>query len=81
MTARTTRAETVERTVAAFAVFMSRIASNHVPTFTEMELTMAQAKAIYLIAARGSILMSDLAARLGSAGHGRSAVLGHAITI
>jgi DNA-binding MarR family transcriptional regulator len=59
------RAETIERALAAFAVLMRHVASTHVPAFTETELTMAQAKAIYVAVAVGAVRMSDLAAQLG----------------
>jgi DNA-binding MarR family transcriptional regulator len=59
------RAESIERAVAAFSVFMSHVASTHVPAFTETELTMAQAKAIYVVVALEAVRMSDLAAQLG----------------
>lgn len=44
---------------------MGHVASSHAPAFTETELTMAQAKAIYFMATVGAVRMSDLAIQLG----------------
>lgn len=44
---------------------MGHVASSHVPAFTETELTMAQAKAIYVVVSIGAVRMSDLAVQLG----------------
>lgn len=44
---------------------MGQIAMSHAAEFTETELTMAQAKVIYLVMAVGELRMSELAARLG----------------
>jgi DNA-binding MarR family transcriptional regulator len=44
---------------------MHRLIEGHVPEFTEVGVTMAQAKVLYVVAAAGELRMSELAARLG----------------
>jgi DNA-binding MarR family transcriptional regulator len=44
---------------------MHRLIEGHVPEFTEVGVTMAQAKVLYVEAAAGELRMSELAARLG----------------
>ncbi len=39
----------------------------HAPTFVELNLTLAQLRTVYLLAATGPMRMSELATRLGSA--------------
>jgi DNA-binding MarR family transcriptional regulator len=51
--------------MAAFEAFMQRMALTHAPEFTEIGMTMAQAKVLYLVHAAGEMRMSELAARLG----------------
>lgn len=57
----------IERVLAAFDDFQRVIAVHHAPELTELSLTLAQVKAIYLVASAGPMRMSDLAARMGSA--------------
>ena len=47
--------------------FQREIAVLHAPELTELTLTFAQVKAIYLIASTGPMRMGDLAARMGTA--------------
>jgi len=44
---------------------MHRLAAAHAPVFAEVDLTMAQAKALYVVFALGRPRMSDVAGRLG----------------
>ena len=44
---------------------MHRLIEGHVPEFTEVGVTMAQAKVLYVVAAAGELRMSELASRLG----------------
>jgi DNA-binding MarR family transcriptional regulator len=44
---------------------MHRLIEGHVPEFTEVGITMAQAKVLYVVMAAGELRMSELAARLG----------------
>ena len=44
---------------------MHRLVVSHAPEFTEVNVTMAQAKVLYVVMAAGRLRMSELAARLG----------------
>jgi len=44
---------------------MHRLIGGHAPEFTEVGITMAQAKVLYVVTAAGELRMSELAARLG----------------
>jgi DNA-binding MarR family transcriptional regulator len=44
---------------------MHRLIEGHAPEFTEVGVTMAQAKVLYVVTAAGEIRMSELATRLG----------------
>lgn len=44
---------------------MLRLMVRHAPEVTALDITMAQAKALYLVFAAGELRMSELAARLG----------------
>ena len=44
---------------------MQRLISDHAPEFTEVAVTMAQAKVLYVVLAAGHLRMSELANRLG----------------
>jgi DNA-binding MarR family transcriptional regulator len=44
---------------------MTRLADVNAPDFLEIDVTMAQAKLLYLLAAYGDLHMSDLVSRLG----------------
>jgi DNA-binding MarR family transcriptional regulator len=51
----------------ALDAFQRVIAAQHAPELTELTLTLAQVKAIYLVASTGPMRMGDLAARMGTA--------------
>lgn len=51
--------------VARYDELMAGVASGHAPEFLTLDVTMAQMKALYLVAARGSLHMSALADLLG----------------
>jgi DNA-binding MarR family transcriptional regulator len=52
--------------MAAFDVFMHRLAATHAVEFTEVGLTMSQAKVLYVIqTASAPLRMSELSARMG----------------
>lgn len=59
------RADVVERVVAGYEAFMQRLAESHAPEFLEIDITMPQAKLLYLIGASGEIHMSEIVTRLG----------------
>jgi DNA-binding MarR family transcriptional regulator len=44
---------------------MQRLLASHAPGFTELEITMTQAKVLYVVSAAGRLRMSLLASRLG----------------
>ncbi len=52
--------------VAGFERLMQRLADSHAPEFLEIDVTMPQAKLLYLLGAAGELHMSDLVARLGT---------------
>ncbi len=56
---------TIERIVTALQTLMLRQMREHAPDLVDIDITMAQTKALYLLVAVGDLRMSDLAARLG----------------
>jgi DNA-binding MarR family transcriptional regulator len=59
------RSAAIDRAVAGFETLMHRLAGSHAPEFLEIDITMPQAKVLYLLAAAGELRMSDLVQRLG----------------
>ncbi len=59
------RSAAIDRAVAGFDTMMQRLAGSHAPDFVEIDVTMPQAKVMYLLAAAGDLRMSDLVAQLG----------------
>ena len=59
------RTAATERIVTALQLLMLRQMREHAPDLLEIDITMGQAKALYLLVAVGELRMSDLAARLG----------------
>ncbi len=55
----------IERTIEAFETFQLRLMSVHAPEFAALDLTMAQAKLLYVVTAAGELSMSEIARRLG----------------
>lgn len=55
----------IERTLEAFEEFQQRLISVHAPEFAALDLTMAQAKLLYVVTAGGELTMSEVAQRLG----------------
>jgi DNA-binding MarR family transcriptional regulator len=56
----------IDAVVAGFERLMQRLADSHAPEFLEIDVTMPQAKILYLLGAAGELHMSDLVARLGT---------------
>jgi DNA-binding MarR family transcriptional regulator len=54
----------VDRTIAAFEALQLRLMAVHVAEFTAMDLTMAQAKLLYVVMAAGELSLSDIAGQL-----------------
>ena len=48
-----------------FELMMQRLISGHAPEFTEVGVTMAQAKVLYVVMAAGKLRLTELAGRLG----------------
>ncbi len=59
------RTTAMERALAGFETLMQRLAGTHAPEFLEIDVTMPQAKVVYLLAATGELHMSDLVHQLG----------------
>jgi DNA-binding MarR family transcriptional regulator len=55
----------IERTLEAFEAFQQQMMSAHAPEFASLDITMAQAKLLYVVTAAGELSMSDIAGRLG----------------
>jgi DNA-binding MarR family transcriptional regulator len=54
----------VDRTIDAFEAFQLRMMAVHVQEFTTLELTMSQAKLLYVVMAAGELSLSEIAAQL-----------------
>jgi DNA-binding MarR family transcriptional regulator len=61
----TNRADVVDQVIAGYEALMQRLAESHAPEFLEIDITMPQAKLLYLLGASGDLHMSDIVARLG----------------
>ena len=59
------RAGVVDQVIAGYEALMQRLAESHEPEFLEIDITMPQAKLLYLLGASGELHMSDIVARLG----------------
>lgn len=55
----------VTRALAAMEVFQQRLMALHATEFTTLDITMAQAKLLYVVATAGELSMSEIAAQLG----------------
>jgi DNA-binding MarR family transcriptional regulator len=55
----------IERTLEAFEAFQQRMMTAHAPEFASLDITMSQAKLLYVVTAAGELTMSDIAGRLG----------------
>src|SRR5215207_1574317 len=71
----------LERTLEAFESFEQRIMAVHAPAFTSIDLTMAQAKLLYVVAAAGELSMSEIALRLGVTISTASGAVDHLVSI
>jgi DNA-binding MarR family transcriptional regulator len=56
----------IDAVVAGFERLMQRLADSHAPEFLEIDVTMPQAKILYLVGAAGELHMSELVARVGT---------------
>jgi DNA-binding MarR family transcriptional regulator len=55
----------IDAVVASYESLMQRLIGGHAPEFTEVDVTMAQAKVLYVVMAAGELHMAELATRLG----------------
>jgi DNA-binding MarR family transcriptional regulator len=55
----------VARAIAATQVFQQRLMSLHAADFTSLDITMAQAKLLYVLVVSGELTMSETARQLG----------------
>ena len=55
----------VQRVIDGYEGFMHRLMATHAPEMNAVDLTMAQAKALYVVYAAGELRMTELATRLG----------------
>jgi DNA-binding MarR family transcriptional regulator len=60
-----TRASAIDEVIAGYEQLMQRLSEGHAPDFLEIDITMPQAKVLYLLGAVGDLHMSELVARLG----------------
>lgn len=65
MTQPNDRRPTIERALETFEAFQQRLMSLHAPDFAALDVTMAQAKLLYVVAAAGELSMSEIAQRVG----------------
>ena len=57
----------IERVIDSYGRFHAWLTKAHVPDFLELNLTLAQLRALYLVTASGPMSMSQVAERLGTA--------------
>ena len=55
----------LDRALAAAEVFQQRLMALHATEFTTLDITMAQAKLLYVVASASELSMSEIAQRLG----------------
>jgi DNA-binding MarR family transcriptional regulator len=71
----------LEATLEAFEAFQQRIMAVHAPEFTSIDMTMAQAKLLYVVTATGEQSMSEIAQRLGVTISTASGAVDHLVSI
>jgi DNA-binding MarR family transcriptional regulator len=59
------RQPAIERALETFEAFQQRLMSIHAADFAALDVTMAQAKLLYVVAAAGELTMSEVAQRVG----------------
>lgn len=55
----------LRRALEAFERFQAQLMSSHAPEFTSLDITMAQAKLLYVVTVAGALTMSETAQRVG----------------
>jgi DNA-binding MarR family transcriptional regulator len=71
----------LDRALDAFEVLQHRLMAVHAPEFTSVDLTMAQAKLLYVVTASGELSMSEIAQRLGVTISTASGAVDHLVSI
>ena len=71
----------VEQALTAYQAFESRLMAVHAPEFTAVDLTMAQAKLLYVVTATGDLSMSEIAHRLGVTISTASGAVDHLVSV
>jgi DNA-binding MarR family transcriptional regulator len=71
----------VERALVAFEALEQRLMAVHAPEFTSIDLTMAQAKLLYVVTASGDLSMTEIAQRLGVTISTASGAVDHLVSI
>lgn len=69
------------RALAVFEVFQQRLMGAHAAEFTTLDITMAQAKLLYVVSAGGELSMSEIAQRLGVTVSTASGAVDHLVGI
>jgi DNA-binding MarR family transcriptional regulator len=81
---RTKRADegpALQRTLAAFEAFEPRLMAAHVADFTALQITMAQAKLLYVVMSGGPLSVSEIATRLGISMSTASGAVDHLVQL
>jgi len=71
----------LDRALEAFQVLQQRLMAVHAPEFTSVDLTMAQAKLLYVVTASGDLSMSEIAHRLGVTISTASGAVDHLVSV
>ena len=71
----------LDRALEAFEVLQHRLMAVHAPEFTSVDLTMAQAKLLYVVTASGDLSMSEIASRLGVTISTASGAVDHLVSV
>ncbi|HET9345948.1 MAG TPA: MarR family transcriptional regulator [Candidatus Limnocylindrales bacterium] len=71
----------LEGALEAFEVLQQRLMAVHAPEFTAVDLTMAQAKLLYVVTASGELSMSEIAHRLGVTISTASGAVDHLVSV
>jgi DNA-binding MarR family transcriptional regulator len=71
----------LSRALATFEIFQQRLMAVHAADFTMLDITMAQAKLLYVVSARGQLSMSEIARQLGVTASTASGAVDHLVGI
>ena len=71
----------LDRALEAFEILQQRLMAVHAPEFTSVDLTMAQAKLLYVVTASGELSMSEIANRLGVTISTASGAVDHLVSV